>query len=384
MKIRNWKNPIVWLVMLVFSGCVEPYFPEVKESASSFLVVNGFLNANGPTTIQLLRTQNLNETGTPPAEVNATVFVESENGERYGLHETDFGTYVHPNLQMSSDSKYRLYIRTRSGSEYASDYVEVQVTPEIDNVHWRAVGDEVKVYIDTHDPLNNSQYYRWEYEQTWQFRSALPTTLLYERGTIRYRDQRDMPINLCWKTSFSNTIELASSENLSTDVISDYHIFSIPAGSESISIRNSILVRQYTLTRDAYQYWGIVKKNTENIGTLFDPLPSQQHSNIKSLSNPGEVVIGFVSAAFVQEKRIFIDKDELPSEWRPNFASCGTDTLMLSEGNIRDYFEGGYQMPVSEIFPPSGSMYPIGYTYAPRNCVDCTTQGTNVKPAFWE
>src|SRR5690606_9428818 len=99
MKIRNWKNPIVWLVLLVLSGCVDPYFPEVKESASSFLVVNGFLNANGPTTIQLLRSQSLNDTEAPPAEENATVIVESENGERFGLHETGYGTYVHPNLQ---------------------------------------------------------------------------------------------------------------------------------------------------------------------------------------------------------------------------------------------------------------------------------------------
>lgn len=383
MNTQNWKNPIVWLVMLLMSSCVEPYFPEVLESPQNFLVVNGHLSANGRTTVQLVRTQNLDAIGLPPAERMATVMVESEQGERFGLHEIDEGVYSHANLQLSIGARYRLYIRTSNGREYASDYVEVLQTPAIGSVDWRPNNQAVDVYVSTRDASNNTRYYRWDFEQTWQFRPALSTTFIYEDGRVRYRDSGDKEISICWNSEPSTTIELSSTTKLAADVISDYKLFSIPSQSEKLSIKNSILVKQYALTREAYQYWEIVKKNTENIGTLFDPLPSQQTGNIRSLTNPEEIVIGYVSAGVVQEKRIFIDSSELPSEWRLYNAVCSSDTLMLHEKDIRQYFGSGYLMPVQGIYP-AGSMTPIGYTYAPAPCVDCTTRGSNVKPHFWE
>ncbi|WP_299991596.1 DUF4249 domain-containing protein [uncultured Pontibacter sp.] len=382
MKIRNWKNPIVWLVMLLVSGCVEPYFPEVLESPSSFLVVNGFLNANGRTTIQLLRTQNLNDTGTPPAEENATVVVESETGERYGLHETGYGTYVHPNLQLNIGAKYRLYIRTRTGSEYASDYVEVKPSPPIENVHWKAEGGEVKVYVNSQDPNNNTHYYKWEYEQTWQFRTAFHSILIYDKGQVRFREPSDDPIYVCWKSENSTRVEIGSSVKLNEDRISDYRLFSIPFDSEKISMKNSILVKQYALTREAYEYLEMLKKNTESIGTLFDPLPSQLTSNIRSLSNPEETVIGYITATTMETKRIFIDSRDLPRDWRLYYPTCEIDTVLISSGMVHERFTGGYLVPVDEIY--GNGPGPIGYTFGTRPCVDCTTQGTNVKPAFWE
>lgn len=382
MKIRNWKNPLVWLMMLLFSSCVEPYFPEVLESPSSFLVVNGFLNANGRTTIQLLRTQSINDTGTPPAEANATVVVESENGERYGLHETGYGTYVHPNLQLSTEKKYRLYIRTRNGKEYASDYVVVKVTPAIDNVHWKAVNGEVKVYVNTHDASNNTHFYKWDYEQTWQFRTAFFSVLKYENRQVRQRTPEDESIYVCWKSDNSTTIEISSSVKLNEDRINDYHLLSIPYNSEKVSMKNSILVKQYALTREAFEYFELLKKNTESIGTLFDPLPSQLNSNIRSLSDPNEMVIGYMTATTTETKRMFIDSRDLPRDWRLYYPSCELDSVMIASGMVQERFDGGGLVPVDEIYGSAPG--PIGYTYAARPCVDCTLQGTNVKPAFWE
>lgn len=383
MKIRNWKNPIVWLVMLVFSGCVDPYFPEVQESPGSFLVVNGFLNANGPTTIQLLRSQSLNDTEAPPAEENATVIVESEHGERFGLHETGYGTYRHPNLQLRGDMKYRLYIRTRSGSEYASDYVEVKTSPAIESVNWKADGEEVKIYVNSQDPNSNTHYYKWDYEETWQFRSALYSVLIYENGQVRFREPSDVPIAYCWKSANSTRVEIGSSVKLSEDRISDYRLLSIPYNSEKVSMKYSILVKQYALTREAFEYLEMLKKNTENIGTLFDPLPSQLTSNIHSLSNPEETVIGYMTATTVETKRVFVDSRDLPRDWRLYYPSCEVDTVMIKSGQVDERFTGGYLVPVDEIYSPT-SPGPIGYTYGTRPCVDCTTQGSNVKPAFWE
>ena len=148
-------------------------------------------------------------------------------------------------------------------------------------------------------------------------------------------------------------------------------------------MKYSILVKQYALTREAYEYLEMLKKNTENIGTLFDPLPSQLTSNIHSLSNPDETVIGYMTATTMETKRMFVDSPELPRDWRLYNPTCKVDTVLIRSGLIDERFTGGYLIPVDAIFEPS-SPFPTGYTYGTRPCVNCTTQGTNVKPAFWE
>ncbi|MBJ6118873.1 DUF4249 domain-containing protein [Pontibacter sp. BT310] len=380
----NWNKTIGWLMMLLVSSCVEPYSPEVLEGPNSYLVVNGFINTNGPTTVQLLRTQNLKEETLPPAETNAIVQVESENGEHYRLYEAGNGNYTIDNLNINPASKYRLFIRTRDGKEYASEYVEVKHTPAIDEVTWEPVDNEVQLYVSTHDPNNKTRYYRWEFEHTWHYRAAWGTTLKYVNGRIELRDRNDPDIYNCWASEYSTTIELGNSIRLSQDVISKYKLLAIPYNSEKIGVKYSILVKQYALTREAYAYWETLKKNTENIGTLFDPLPSQLTGNIKSLTDPNEPVIGYVTASTMQQKRIFIDSKDLPRDWRTFIPRCTIDTMLLANSTPREYFEGGYVMPVYEVYPPNGGMSPIGYSYATVGCVDCRTRGTNVKPAFWE
>lgn len=384
MKIQSWKNRIGWLLMLLVSSCVEPYFPEVLDAPNAFLVVNGFVNANGSTTIQLLRTQNLTDTKPPRMETGAFVTIEAENGVSYKLVEKiGSGVYIINGLTLDTSQKYRLFIRTKQNKEYASDYVEVKTTPAIDQVTWKPVGDELQIFVSTHDPNNKTWYYRWEFEDTWHFKTALTTNLIFRNGRVEYRDTNDKPIFDCWTSETSSTIELSTSKKLNQDIISNYRLASIPYTAEKIAIKYSTLVKQYALTRPAYEYWETLKKNTENIGTLFDPLPSQLNSNIRCLTSPGEPVIGYLSISSVQQKRMFVDRKELPEEWRTWSPYCAQDTLLFSEADYRIYFKDGNVVPVNEVYLEDDTN-PVGYTYAPRSCVDCTTRGTNVKPDFWE
>ncbi|NEM96999.1 DUF4249 domain-containing protein [Pontibacter burrus] len=382
MKPINWKNILGFLIMLLATGCVEPYAPEVIQSPNSYLVVNGFINANGTTTIKLQRTQNLDDNTPPPPENGAIMMVESEDGEKFGMVQPESGVYVTAPLTLDPQKKYRLFIRTRTGKEYASEFVEVKETPEIDEVTWKPVDDELRIYVSSHDPNNNTWYYRWEFENTWQFRSAFFTAVKYENNDVVYREEGDPQIYICWKSEKSTTIEVATSKQLTSDVMSNYNVYTIPYNSEKISHRYSILVKQFAITREAYDYLQLLKKNSENIGTLFDPLPSQLTGNIKSLSDPNEPVIGYIGATTEQTKRIFIDIRELPREWKLFNASCDLDTLFLATRNIKEAFGSGKLVPVDPLY--KGSPNPYAYTFAPIHCVDCRETGTNVKPDFWK
>jgi hypothetical protein len=73
----------------------------------------------------------------------------------------------------------------------------------------------------------------------------------------------------------------------------------------------SVIVSQYALTSNQFKYWTELKKNSEQLGTLFDAQPSQLNSNIHCITNPAEPVMGYLSASTVQKKRIFIANSEM-------------------------------------------------------------------------
>lgn len=389
MYTRSLRS-IVYCCLLLLAGCVEPYAPEVIEGPNNYLVVDGLINGNGITRVKLSRTQNISEVMAPLVEEGATLLLEEEQGAQYPLSEVTAGTYASNSLTLNLNQKYRLYIRLVTGEEYASDFVPMKQTPPIDQVGWLAQDNEVRFYVSTHDSQNDTRYYRWEYEATWAYTAAYASSIKYDEasGGIVPRTRSDENIYNCWRSEPSTDIKLGNSVKLSQDVIHEYPLLTLPAGSEELRIKYSILVKQFALTREAYQYWETLMKNTESIGTLFDPLPSQLTGNVHRLSNPDEPVIGYVGASWVQEKRIFVSGEELPRDWRSYYPTCPLDSLLPGEGqSLRDLagvFQHGSYMPVGEIFAPNGPPTPIGYLGATKNCVDCRTRGTNVKPDFWE
>jgi len=65
------------------------------------------------------------------------------------------------------------------------------------------------------------------------------------------------------------------------------------------------------LTSAAFNYLTLIEKNSQQLGTLFDPQPSELPGYIHSTSNPAEPVLGYLSAVAPQEKRLFIDASQV-------------------------------------------------------------------------
>jgi hypothetical protein len=155
----------------------------------------------------------------------------------------------------------------------------------------------------------------------------------------------------------------------------------MPPNSTKLRYKYSILVKQYSLSAEEFAYWELLQKNTENIGTIFDPQPSQLTGNVHSLSDAAEPVIGYVGVQSVAEKRIFIKRDELPRSWRALTGyeqNCpAPDTLRPATGSALEVFRSGRAIPIDRV---EGG----GLLYSSAECVDCRKRGTNVRPSFWE
>ena len=362
--------------------CKKPYNPPATQADNKFLVIDGTLisSADSPSVITLSRTTKLTDTTTSISpETVASVSVQGDDGEVISFFEQSEGVYKSNPSLLNASVKYRLNITT-SGEDYASDFVEMEQTPPIDSLTWQQQND-VMIYLNTHDPSNNTRYYRWDFTEIYQYESLLQAELSQDNGRLFYVDDNDQTFD-CWRTVASTDILLGSSIALSQDVISHAAINIVPQNSQKISIRYSILVKQYALTPEAYQYFSILKKNTENLGSIFDAQPSQLTGNIHSLKNPSEIVVGFFSASSVQQRRLFITKYDV-NNWHfvDTTRECGVTLI------------GHYTLPDPGFYIwdyPDRDYYPYyvcgaGCFYiARRECVDCRVRGgVNHKPSFW-
>ena len=377
------------LFVILLAGCKEKYDLPFSTPDTGYLVVEGFIT-KGPdlTLIELSRTDKLTETH-KKYERGATVLVEGDDNSIFPLAETGVGGYT-ASLHLLNDRKYRLRIKTVSGKEYLSDFVELKITPPIDSISWQRESNGAQLYINTHDPQNNTRYYQWNYQETWEIHSAYQSVLKYVTkpgpfGTtvadIAYKDpvshRYDSTIWKCWQSSSSNQLIIGSSAKLSQDLIFKPFLL-IPEGDRKISELYSINLRQYALTKAGYEFLEKMKKNTEQTGSIFDAQPSQLQGNIHCVTDENEPVVGYVTVCSVEEKRLFIQSDDVPY-W--NFRSgCEEKSIPNNLDSITASWIGG-SVPTT-VLTSFGSII-LTYGATTNDCIDCTLAGTNVKPIFW-
>src|SRR5579862_8752383 len=306
MKLRIW-----FLVFILFWACKDKYMPHVSYSASGILVVEGFINTgNGPTTILLTRLAPLNNISTIP-EPGAQVEVESEQGLRYSLSETSPGNYSINQIPIDSTQRYRIHIKTSNGKDYLSALTEVKITPPIDTVGYDTASDHLTIYVSAHDDRNKSLYYEWYYQETWKYFAFAYSSYKYEFGGVGPRDVEDADtLYNCWANNQSTELLLFTTENLSSDLVYKLPLQTISYFTTNrLRSRYSILVKQIVLTRDWYEWKQQLKKNTEQLGSIFDAQPSQTGGNIVCTSDTTERVIGFIGCTSEIDKRIFINRN---------------------------------------------------------------------------
>jgi len=384
---------VIGLPLAVMIGsCVENFEMPVTGDKVRFLVVDGFLNTgNGNVNVNVLRASMISESGSA-FEADATVVLEDPAGNSYLLAELGSGKYQGSTPAVEAGLQYRLYIKTEDGKEYRSAFITVKSTPEIKEVSWKALTDGTQITLDTEDATHSTRYYQWVLEETWEYHSRYSSycSLAVSPDTIIAipRSPAEM-IDVCYRTQPSTRIFTATTTGLTQDQINDYELVFLPKGTEKLGYLYSILVRQYSISKETYEYLEKLKKTSQDLGGLYSPQPSNVTGNLYNVADPSEVVLGYFNAGAATEKRLFITLDELPASLRtvkpdPTFCTTGTitannpDTL---QKKLRGFVATKKNLPLEAIFQDA-RLY--GITHSTTECVDCRVKGgKTIKPVFW-
>ena len=314
---RYW---LTWASLLFLSGCIERIELDESLAGMRLLVVDGEVtNTAGPYRVKLSYTSPTLEAFRGDALSGAEVSIADSEDQRTQLAESAFdpGTYETDSATFrgKTNETYTLYITTPEGKRYASRPETMPEASSIDSVFFRLnsrpeinVLDEVvsewglQFYVSAGNNRDQTVYYRWKWVETFQFPTAI----------IPPGPPNSVPSTCYLTTSPAQIINLASTRGLRRNRIEQQKLNFVTIATRQLQVRYSLLVQQYSLTEQAYTFWQNVQTQQESGRSIFDPPPSPIGGNIYNVDNEQELVLGYFQAAALTEKRIFVNRSEVP------------------------------------------------------------------------
>jgi len=368
----KFKSFILLILFLALSAaCTNQFYPDIEENQEGLVVDGMITDQNRVNIIKLSRSLPVGKPLVPKPVKGAVVTVTDEKGNVHTLKEFPAGTYSTDSLKFrgSAGGKYALGIRINNVI-YETDFIEMKPVPPVDSLYYEKVvinaSDDIndvdegcKIYLDSRDPSGKCLFFRWDYTETWEYRIPYPV------------------INrICWVSGRSKEVLVKNTSVYSQARVTKYPLLFISNNTDKLKVKYSVLVNQYSLTEQEFDFWEKVENISENVGNLYDITPVAIAGNIRCTTNPGELVQGYFRVSAVTQKRLFIREEFLG---QPTFYSyCATDTVYGSlpdEGLNKTYW----------VIEDNANEVPAWWVVTEyRECADCTTEGTKVKPPFWD
>ena len=365
---------------LIFFGCITEYLVRGIDEISDILVVEGFITDN-ETIIRLSRSVNLADDTSSVNVHDAIVYLECDDGTQWRATNLYLGRYDIKTGQLNPERKYRLKIEIEEPDfdcisdnngetpcsskiyEYWSEFTHPIITAEIDSIFWikRGAGQPVMIHVATGALNDESLYYLWSYKEDWEINANY-----FVAGYPFY----------CWNTANNTEILLGTSEkNVSGQLIEK--IAEISSSNLKLSILYRIDVKQNAISKQAYDYFNNIKKNVEQMGSIFAPTPAELKGNIICITDPRKPVIGYVEVSTTTYKKEYISGEAVYED--DNLLDC----TIYSESELQAMFPPAEGLPWN---PPPYYIRIIEGSYPAfilQRCADCRFFGTLLKPNDW-
>lgn len=395
MKLLQYTWALLGVAILVVA-CVDPD-ELMLQSKATLLVVDGTItNLAEPQVIRLNYSQADRLTGqfySKPIS-QATVVVVVDSLEQIACHETVEGSY-----QLPSDFKgqighaYQLQITLSDGTQYRSTQQIMQPVPTISRVSAQFSQNALAtsslanysaghvLYVDTQDPANQRNYYRWEwrlYERQYWCKSCTKGVYSFYKilpGIYKDNDYfvtGTEPLEACFTPS-PGQAQADAPEVPAAYWIYDYpcrtNCWEILYGYDNLVFDDALTngrllahqpvaripfynsqpalvdMRQLSLPADAYHYFKLFADQTEHTGGLADTPPTALPGNVSSVQHKQQAMVGYFTASAVSQVHYWLDRKDARGvsygEANPidTLNSVPVDTL-LAQGVYRPSWDG--------------------------------------------
>ncbi len=386
-KILRWI-----IITLVAASCIEPFTPDINEF-QRLLVINGKITDQpGYQYVEITRsTSYTNPSYDHVPGCNVKVYDDKGNVFQYEEYGSGLYRCIFSQEYLQVGTRYKIEVLTKDGNTYVSDYDVLEPCPVIENIYYKVEQKEnddpllktvygIHLFIDIQKSEKEVSNFRWELDETWEYHAAYQTSDYFD-GEIHYNfNVYSDSLYYCWRSRKKKDIITMSTKNFTSGKINGGSLAFIANDNDKLDIKYSVLVRQFSLSDSAYQYWNQMQRNLQEGGGLYETQPIRITGNIHNVDNPEETVLGYFWATAEKDKRFFFKNvGEIPV----NYYTC--IPYGLTSDKLMELLNG---YPESE-YP----IYLINITYleagpwdfADQECFDCRKSGgTITMPDFWQ
>lgn len=284
--------------MAALWACIDEIQVPLRNETPRLVVEGLITNRAEPYTVRLSYTTlnpNLRDLPATAFETRAQVTISDDMSKAVSLTQISPGVYqtVDRNYVGQVGRTYTLTVRLPDGRVYVSEPETMAATPAIKKFYAEYGGRleqqapaGMRVYIDVDDPAGQRNFYRWSVTG-WRPRLATGECCPYCQGICN---------KYCWAPFESRSIPLYDDQFSNGSTIKRQQLYFSPVYTVGPHLFE---IRQYSMTRSAYQFWLRYREQQTRTGSILDPLPATIEGNVARADDRNSRALGFFSAASV-------------------------------------------------------------------------------------
>lgn len=366
---------LIILLLISSVACTEKFHPQINEDASILVVDGKITNLGEQAVVRIFRTVNLIEDYDLNPEVNALVTLHDNFGNVDIMYEVKPGFYTNTDHTINGESgnSYWIKIVTSDGEEYESSPEIMPEAFEIESVY--GIEEEriidannkekgVKLYFDAKSDLENANYLKWEYKESYEWRS--PENLNTKKFT-------ENPAKICYPVVKYNNINLFDASNTKPKKATQLSTTFITLDEVKLQYQYLIDINLYSVTSENYHFWNQIKATNASNGDIYDTTPANIGGNIVSCNDCK--AIGYFEASAVNTYQKIFSADDFSLKFSDYPEECKTFEMRM-EDDVPD-------PNVFHILSSKVDNRAIIYTVRRIECYECNKIYSPNKPSFW-
>lgn len=389
------KKVTLWALGLSvgwFCSCVDEYtLPEnISDIYQQEVLIEGRILSGEESVFYITKTVPLDDNSRQTEYVkDAKIYIIGQNGYRSPLATfIEDAKYTVEAVDLPFDTQYAVEVEV-DGDIYQSEYQPLLKSPEIDEITWKEYDGEIGLRVSTHNDEGATRCYMWTFEEDWEFHAELDIfhmpNIMYMSSLYPKEEHEWNPYYFCWGHNNSSSIYIYNTEDLTENRVTNHELFRRSMDDIRISYIYSLLVKQFCISTEAYEYYRLMKLYTEDSDGLFTPMPSDVRGNVYCASNPEKSVRGLITASNVTEKRVFV----YASDFQMNTANPGRCSYLSPNLSDPYWTFGWYSMIenqgyVATVNASTRYLDDSSILYTPY-CVNCLLEegASKKRPDFW-
>lgn len=331
----------------VFS-CIKPVEIDVPVLDEGIAVSAYLSTQKGGQEVRLQRLASFTTQALNYPILKAEVWMMDNLGQRQNFKEdpTRIGFYIPSNSDYVGEpgKTYVLHILTPDQQKIESRPQSLRKAPPIKKVYTEeiivdhprlsTVVSGFKILLDTDDPVQQGDYYRW----SWVNYEQVVFCGFSAAGGLSCCEP-------CWDIvrCYINCTDVFSDVLVNGKTITRHPITRIPYCARDYYIE----IQQRSISKEAYNYWRTVDQLSSNNGSLFDTAPAIVRGNLKCVSDSIQAVYGLFEVSDIAEGGYYISRSNTS---RPGLFTCVTLPIPAPSINCATCRESPYRTRVKPKF----------------------------------